>query len=55
MSVPLSKEFDDIRDSFLHIMKSVLGRLVATKATTETNPEKLNTMMLLNMKESLQS
>ena len=55
VSVPLSKEFDSIRNSFLLLMKSVLGRLVSTKATSETNPEKLNSMMLLNLKESLRT
>ncbi len=53
VTVPLSKEFTDIRESFLGIMKLVLNKLAMTKATTETNPEKLNSMMLLQLKESL--
>jgi hypothetical protein len=53
--VPLSREFNEIKDSFLSIMKFVLGKLATTRAITETNPEKLNSMMLLKLKDSLKT
>ena len=53
VTVPLSREFEEIKESFLGIMKVALARLVSTHATTETNPEKLHAMMLLQLKESL--
>ena len=55
VSVPLSREFNEIKDSFLSIMKFVLGKLATTRAITETNPEKLNSMMLLKLKDSLKT
>jgi hypothetical protein len=55
VSVPLSREFTEMKESFLSIMKMVLGKLVAVKAVTETNPEKLNSLMLLKLKDSLKA
>jgi hypothetical protein len=55
VTVPLSREFDEVRESFLGIVKFTLARLATTRATSETNPEKIHSVMLLQLKESLKT